>query len=71
MNIYEYGDIVTIYDGSNDQSIEIEKLSGYLGSFGISSTGNSLYVRFESTPEIQGSGFHATIHYGNSFLNIK
>ena len=33
-----YYDFVTIYDGSNDQSNQIDKLSGSLGSFSISST---------------------------------
>ena len=41
-------DFVTIYDGSNDQSTQIEKLSGNLGSFSISSTGNSMFVKFKS-----------------------
>ena len=41
-------DFLTIYDGPNDQSTQIETLSGNLGSFGISSYGNSFYVIFES-----------------------
>ena len=57
-------DFVTIYDGSNDQSTQIEKLSGYLGSFIISSTGNSLFVIFESDGGVTEDGFLATIHYG-------
>ena len=64
-------DFVTIYDGSNDQSTQIEKLSGDLGSFSISSTGNSLFVKFESDASNSKDGFFATIHYGNPYLNIK
>ena len=64
-------DFVTIYDGSNDQSTQIAKLGGNLGSFGISSTGNSLFIKFESDSYYNYGGFLATIHYGNSYLNIK
>ena len=62
-----HNDPLTIYDGSNDQSTQIEKLSGNLGSFGILSTGNSLFVKFESDSYLwgQNTGFLATIHYGN------
>ena len=67
----EYGDPLTIYDGSNDQSTEIAKLSGNLGGFSISSTGNSLFVKFESNVYGNYGGFLATIHYGNPYLNIK
>ena len=68
----EYGfqdDFLAIYDGSNDQSTQIEKLSGNdLGSFNISSTGNSLFVTLQSDEFdfiSNGNGFFATIHYGN------
>ena len=66
-------DSLTIYDGSNDQSTQIEKLSGSLGSFNISSNGNSLFVKFESDYEYNYvyGGFLATIHYGNPYLNAK
>ena len=50
---------------------KIERLSGYLESFGISSTGNSLFVKFESDNWDNYGGFIATIHYGNIHLNIK
>ena len=47
-------------------------MSGNLGSFSISSTGNSLFVKFESNDHDDGStGFFATIHYGNPYLNMK
>ena len=66
----EYGDPLTIYDGPNDQSTQIEKLSGFLGSFGISSTGNSLFVKFQSDDYSMGeTGFLAAIHHGNPYSN--
>ena len=58
-------DVVTIYDGSNDQSTQIEKLSGNLGTFNITSTGNFLFVKFETDTFTSKKGFHAIIHYGN------
>ena len=63
-------DHLTIYDGSNDQSTQIAKLSGNLGTFSISSIGNSLFVKFETSLFFAYAGFLATIHYGNSYLNI-
>ena len=68
---YHHKDPLTIYDGSNDQSSQISKLSGNLGSFAISSTGNSLFVKFESDGSVQYTGFLATIQYGNLYLNNK
>ena len=65
------GDFLWIHNGSNEQSSQIEKLSGNLGSFGISSTGNSLFVKFESDEYVNDKGFFATIHYGNPYLYIK
>ena len=67
----EHLDFLTIYDGSNDQSTEIAKLSGNLGSFSISSTGNSFFVIFESNGFLHYSGFFATIQYGNPYLSIQ
>ena len=67
-------DFVTIYDGPNDQSTQLEKLRGSLGSFNITSNGNSLFVKLESDSEIRSSeyyGFLATIHYGNQYLISK
>ena len=67
-------DFVTIYDGSNpnDQSTQIEKLSGNLGSFNISSSGNSLFVKFESDSSFSKDGFLATIQHNSyhDFLSI-
>ena len=67
----EYGDPLTIYDGSTDQSTQIAKLSGNLGSFNVSSNGNSLFVKFEADKAAVKDGFFATIHYGNPYFNIK
>ena len=58
-----------MYDGSNDEAIEIAKLSGSLDSFEVSSTKNSIFVEFESDDFYewnQNTGFIATIYYGNS-----
>ena len=67
-------DPVTIYDGSNDQSLQIERRSGSLGSFNVSSTGNSCFVKFYSDSAINKPGFFATIHYIDktckTFLNV-
>ena len=65
------GDPLTIYDGTNEQSPQIGKYSGILESFSISSTGNFLFVKFESSGSMNYAGFLATIHYGNPFMNIK
>ena len=65
-------DFLTIYDGPNDQSTQIAKLSGNLGSFSISSTGNFLFVKFLSDGlDYESTGFLANIHYGNTYLKIK
>ena len=48
-----------------------QKLRGNLESFNISSTGNSLFVKFESDSGAQYTGFHATIHYGNPYMNAR
>ena len=64
-------DFVDIFDGPNDQSTQIAILSGNLGSFSISSTGNSLFVKFESNGGVTKDGFLATINYGNPYLTIK
>ena len=66
-----YIDYLTIYDGPNDQSTQIAKLTGNLESFSISSTGNSLFVKFESNHFHNYAGFLATIHYGNSYFISK
>ena len=56
-----------MYDGTNDQSDQIEKLSGNLGSFDMPSIGNTLFVKFESDSSNVKDGFFATIHYSNLF----
>ena len=65
-------DFVTIYDGPNDQSTQLEKLRGSLGSFNITSNGNSLFVKLESDDDSHSNfGFFATIHHGNQYLISK
>ena len=64
-----YLDFVTIYDGSNDQSTQIAKLSGYLESFTVSSTGNSLFVKFDSDwYDGKETGFLAAIYFGKPYV---
>ena len=65
------GDTLTIYDGPNYQSTHIQTLSGNLGSFSISSTGNSLFVIFDSNEYNNYGGFLATVHFGKPHLNIR
>ena len=69
--MYDTEDYLEIFDGQNDQSPQIEKLTGNLGSFGISSTGNSLFVKFESAGSGEYTGFLAEIHYGKPHMNIQ
>ena len=52
-----------IYDGPNDKSPLLDNFNGNLGSFEISSTGNSLFVKFCSDSSVTRTGFLATIHY--------
>ena len=70
--VTEHYDYLEIYDGPNDQSPQIAKLSGDLEIFSISSSGNSLFVKFKSDSYFYlEPGFLATIHYGNPYLLIK
>ena len=39
-----------------------------MGSFVKSSTGNSLFIKFQSDEVLSYDGFHATIQYGNPYL---
>ena len=59
-------DFLYIYDGSSDQSPLIDNLNGNLGSFSLSSPGNSLLAVFDSDGSVTRSGFLATLHYSNS-----
>lgn len=57
-------DFLNIYDGLNDTSPLIERLSGNLGSFNKSSIGNTLFLKFTSDSSNHYKGFQATIDYG-------
>ena len=51
----------------NEDSSILEKLSGNYGTFGISTTGNSLFIKFETGYSgvcRTWCGFYATIDYG-------
>ena len=63
-------DFLTLYDGANDYSDIIEKLSGNLGSFGRSSSGNAMFVKFESDGYFSDKGFLATFNYGKINRNV-
>ena len=58
-------DTLTIYDEANDYNNPIKKLSGNLRSFGVSSSGNVMYIKFESDSVVNDFGFLATFYYGN------
>ena len=59
-------DVVTIYDGSNSASIVIQELSGNLEKFGISSSGNTMFVMLDAKETLwMSNGFLAKFHYGN------
>ena len=62
---------MTIFDGMNEEATIIETLTGNYGTFGISSMGNSLFIKFETGNTGHGvwGGFFATIHYG-TYNNI-
>ena len=64
-------DFLTIYDGANEDSNEIRKLSGNLRSFGVSSSGNVMYIKFEADTWDRENGFLATFYYGNSKTTTK
>ena len=60
-----------IYDGPNDQSTLIDQYSGNSGTFTVSSTGNSILVKFQSDSSVNESGFLANIHYGIHYFCLK
>ena len=61
-------DFLTIYDEANDYYNPIKKLSGNLRSFGVSTSGNVMYIKFESTMYDAGNGFLATFYYGTKIF---
>ena len=59
---------VTLYDGTCDQTKELEKLRGkmpYDDNRVISSSGHHMFVSFNAGFLTSDPGFHAKIHYGN------
>ena len=57
-------DFLTIYDEANDYYNPIKKLTGNLRSFGVSSSGNVMYLKFETDSWVNDIGFLATFYYG-------
>ena len=58
-------DYLIFFDGMNDQSTEIARLSGNLGGFSFTSHKSSLYVKLITKSSFTYNGFFATIQYGN------
>ena len=56
-------DFLTIFDGRQDTSPILEKISGGVSSFTIKSNGRSLFLKFESDNSNNKEGFSATVHY--------
>ena len=60
---------MTIYDGSNSDSDIIKKMSGHLGSFGLSSSGNVMHIELKTSNNgYPDKGFLATYYYGKSYI---
>ena len=63
-----------MYDGSCDQTKELQKLSGSMSDDNkwiISSSGRYMFLRFAIGTISSSRGFLAKIHYGNDILNQK
>ena len=54
-------DFLYIYDGPNDQSTILGKFHGNLGSFEVSSTGSSMFAKFDSDGSVTRKGFFAKV----------
>ena len=63
-------DFLTIYDGDNAESNEIRKLSGASKSFGVSSSGNVMYLTFKMLGNYRENGFLAKIYHGNNNIIV-
>ena len=65
---------VSLYDGTCDQTKELEKLTGTMPNddkWVISSSGHHMFVSFNVWIIVSNPGFIAKIHYGNEINNIK
>ena len=68
-----FGYFVSLYDGTCDQTKELETLSGTMPNddkWVISSSGHHMFVSF-NVWTISRPGFIAKIHYGNEINDIK
>ena len=64
-------DVVTIYDGYNSASHVIQKLSGNLERFGISSSGNTMFIMLDAKSlHWMSIGFLAKFHYGKTGVTL-
>ena len=67
-------DYMKIYDGPDSDSNVIKTLVGYQQNFGVSSSGNEMYIELvaDSTgSEFNKNGFLATYYEGKSNKDIK
>ena len=63
-----------MYDGSCDQTKELQKLSGSMSDDNkwiISSSGRYMFLRFAVDVFYYSTGFLAKIHYGNEMITQK
>ena len=72
----EFNTFVSLYDGTCDQTKELETLSGTMSNddkWIISSSGHHMFVIFSRSQYFGQSkqGFLATIHYGKKLKDIK
>ena len=71
---YRADSYMKIYDGPNSDSDVIKTLAGYQKNFGVSSSGNEMYIELvaDSTgSEFNKNGFLATYYEGKSNKDIK
>ena len=57
-------DYLAIYNGSNDEGVQLKKLSGNFLPSSISFIGKSMYLKFKSDSSGTRKGFKMSISYG-------
>ena len=71
---YRADSYMKIYDGPNSDSDVIKTLAGYQKNFGVSSSGNEMYIELYAGTggkEDNRNGFLATYYEGKSNKDIK
>ena len=70
--IHDRFSFLTLYDGTCDQTKELETLTGMKNDkWVISSSGHHMFVSFNVYIFESNPGFLAKIHYGNEINDIK